>query len=205
MRIHLTVAMVVLVGEALWGQGNVQRTPLVGTALSCGKTGTTGGLASGTDLQRYDIPTSQYPYAMCNDGSNAIFYFRPFQGEANRNRWVIFLQGGGSCSSANDCANRWCSVDTSFSSVGMSSIPAPKEGIRGNGILERRADNPLAGWNQVLVKYCSSDKWSGTAKDVIQDADDPVTGREVFYRIHFLGSQILDAAMQVLRRQKGET
>lgn len=77
-------------------------------------------------------------------------------------------------------------------------------GIRGNGILERRADNPMGGWNQVLVKYCSSDKWSGTAKDVMMDADDPVTGRGVIYRIHFLGSRILDAAVQVLRRQKGE-
>lgn len=185
-------------------QSNPQRVPLIGNVLSCGATGPTGGLGAGTDLQRYDIDTAQYPYALCNDGSNAIFYFRPFQGEANRNRWVIFLQGGGSCSSPNDCANRWCSVDTSFSSVGMSSDPAPKPGIRGNGILERRADNPLGGWNQVLVKYCSSDKWSGTAKDVLMDADHPITGQPVLYRTHFLGSRIVDAVVQILRRQKGE-
>ncbi|MFN7926203.1 MAG: pectin acetylesterase-family hydrolase [Bryobacteraceae bacterium] len=203
-RVALALGIAFSVSVFAQAQGNPQRTPLIGTALSCGATGPTGGLGAGTDLQRYDIDTNQYPYAMCNDGSKAIFYFRPFQGEANRNRWVIFLQGGGSCSSPNDCAKRWCSVDTSFSSVGMSSNPAPKPGIRGQGILERRADNPTGGWNQVLVKYCSSDKWSGTAKDVIMDADDPITGQQVFYRTHFLGSRIIDAAIQVLRRQKGE-
>ncbi len=192
-----------LLAPVLPAQVNPQRTPLIGTALSCGKTGTSGGLATGRELERYDIDTEKFPYALCNDGSNAIFYFRPFQGEANRNRWVIFLQGGGSCGSANDCANRWCSVDTSFSSIGMSSNPAPRPGINGNGILDRRPENPLGGWNQVLVKYCSSDKWSGTAKDVIMDADHPVNGQQVFYRMHFLGSRIFDAAVQVLRRQGG--
>jgi len=183
---------------------NATRTPLVGTALSCGTTGTTGGLGTGTDLQRYDIDTNNYPYALCNDGSNAVLYFRPFQGEANRNRWLIFLQGGGSCGNANDCANRWCSVDTNFSSIGMSTIPAPGPGINGNGILNRRADNPIGGWNLVLIKYCSSDKWSGTARDVILDADDPKTGAPVLIRMHFLGSRIVDAAIQVLRQAKGE-
>lgn len=204
MPLALAILGIAAVSRPSPAQGTPQRTPLIGTVLSCGATGSTGGLGAGSDLQRYDIDTIQYPYALCNDGSNAIFYYRPFQGEVNRHRWVIFLQGGGSCSSPNDCANRWCGVDTNFSSVGMSSGPAPKAGIRGNGIFERRADNPLGGWNQILVKYCSSDKWSGTSKDVLMDADDPISGRPVLYRTHFLGSRILDAAIQILRRQKSE-
>ncbi|MBI4908543.1 MAG: hypothetical protein HY820_33295 [Acidobacteria bacterium] len=179
------------------------RTPLVSEALKCGKVGTAGSLANGMELQRHNLDTTRYPNALCNDGSNAIFYYRPYQGAVNRNRWVIQLQGGGSCGSANDCANRWCSVDTNFSSVGMSSNPAPKVGINGNGILERRADNPMGAFNHVLVKYCSSDKWSGTARDTIVDADDPVTGAPVTMRLHFLGSRILDAAIGTLRQAGG--
>jgi len=186
---------------AIWAQA---RTPLVSEALKCGKVGTAGGLANGSELQRHDIDTARYPNAICNDGSNAIFYYRPYQGAVNRNRWVIQLQGGGSCGSANDCANRWCSVDTAFSSVGMSTNPAPKVAINGNGIMERRADNPMGGFNQVLVKYCSSDKWSGTARDLIVDTDDPVSGAPVTMKIHFLGSRIVDATVSTLRQIGGK-
>jgi len=133
---------------------------------------------------------------MCNDGSPAIFYYRPATAATARNKWVIYLQRGGSCPNANACANRWCSVDTNFSATGMSSKSAPKPAIRdGGGIFEQRADNPVGTWNHVLVKYCSSDTWSGTAKDMLLDADDPLAKTPVLIRMHFLGSRILDATL----------
>ncbi len=196
----MTALLLVAASHGLYAQG---RTPMISEVLKCGKVGTAGSLGAGTELQRHNLDTTRYPNALCNDGSNAIFFYRPYQGEANRNRWVIQLQGGGSCGSPDDCAKRWCSVDTNFSSVGMSSNPAPRTGINGNGILERRADNPMGGFNHVLVKYCSSDKWSGTARDSIVDADDPLTGDPVTMKIHFLGSRILDATIATLRQTGG--
>ena len=179
--------------------------PLISDVLTCGREGKAGNLGPGTELQRYTFDAAEYPLALCNDGSPAIFYYRPFQGAANRDRWVIQLQGGGSCATANDCAKRWCSVDTNFSMVGMSSNPAPKLAIDGRGILERRADNPMGNFNQVYVKYCSSDMWSGAIKDELVEAADPITGEPLVMRLHFLGSRIVDAAVSVLRRQGGKT
>ncbi|MBM3739842.1 MAG: hypothetical protein FJW39_29105 [Acidobacteria bacterium] len=179
--------------------------PLISTALNCGRAGTAGSLPDGTDLQRHDIDLAQYPNAMCNDGTGAAFYFRPHNGDGFADRWLIQFQGGGLCGSPADCAKRWCSVDTAFSSIGMSTSRAPRMGTSDAGISERRADNPFANWNQVLVKYCSSDLWSGTAKNLIVEAADPVTREPKVMRIHFLGSRIVDAVIATLRRQGGRT
>src|SRR5690606_25252910 len=97
-------------------------TPWIQDVLDCGTEASAGGLADGgTALQRVDLDPAIFPDAVCNDGTPGFFYFRPAGSEAARNRWVIQLQGGGSCANPSHCAKRWCSIDTAF---GMTQMTA---------------------------------------------------------------------------------
>lgn len=173
----------------------------IGEVLDCGKPASAGGLANGPDLQRVDIDLAAFPEARCNDGSAATFYVRPAATLAGSTRWVLQLQGGGSCRSPDDCARRWCSAGTNFGMTQMSSSLAPM-GIRGDGILYRGGQqaNPLADANQVFVRYCSSDGYTGRSGPVDVDARHPVTGAPVRFRIEFQGQAILDAVIATLRK-----
>jgi hypothetical protein len=174
--------------------------PLVGDVLTCGKKGEVGSLQNGTDLLRVEVDTAKFPNALCNDGSTATFFARVSGNPAARNRWLIELSGGGTCRTPADCAARWCSADTNFGMQQMTSKLLPAAGTTGAGITERIAANPLGDWNHVYVPYCSSDDWSGTARDVVLVTKDPVTQGDVTFRMHFLGGSILDAVVAMLRR-----
>src|SRR5688572_12813266 len=75
-------------------------------ALSCGRPGEAGGLAAGTDLKRVTIDRGQYPDAVCNDATPGAFYVGRYTRDEDRNKWVIFLQGGGGCGSGQACVDR---------------------------------------------------------------------------------------------------
>lgn len=176
--------------------------PTVAEAFDdCTAPGPAGGLANGTELMRVDIDTSVFPDAVCNDGTGAVIYVRRAARAEHEARWVIQLQGGGGCQSAESCAERWCAVDTNLGARKMSNRFAPETGIRGNGILANRVDNPFAGWNQVLVYHCASDSWSGRAGAVTLEAPHPEQGGDpVSYRIYFNGGRIVEAVVDSLRR-----
>ena len=67
----------------------------INSVLPCGNVGTVGGLGAGVDLTRYTIDTSKFPNALCNDGTPGVFYYAPATRDEDRNKWFIFLQGGG--------------------------------------------------------------------------------------------------------------
>jgi hypothetical protein len=121
--------------------------------LSCGRRGEAGVLAAGTDMTRQTVDLRKYPEAVCNDATPAVFYVSPHTREEDRNKWVIFLQGGGGCGGGDECANRWCSSGTNVGMDKMSSSLS-KPSINGSGIFERRESNRFHGWNHVLVYYC---------------------------------------------------
>jgi hypothetical protein len=193
--------------------------PNISVALDCGRGmgGSGPGPANADSLQRAVIDTRAFPDAICNDGSPAAIYFRPYRGEANRNRWVINLRGGGGCGEGQSCAARWCGC------VGMRLCPATPEATytnfdRGNMISDGPASqlasgiflrgdaarpNPLGDYNQVRVVYCSSDAWAGTRRAAPLVATHPVSGAPVAYTMHFLGSRILDAVLATLRQDGG--
>ena len=165
--------------------------------LQCGKVGVAGGLGGGTDLVRATVDTRRFPEAVCNDGSPAVFYYARATTDADKNKWVIMLQGGGGCSSGQLCAQRWCSIDTNYGMDKMTST-LTKAAIRGNGILDPRPENHFGTWNRVMIFYCSSDAWSGT-KTTTQHAVSGTTA--IDYDIHFKGARIIDAVLETLRRQ----
>lgn len=193
--------------------------PNIRTALDCGRGmgGSGPGPNNAEAMQRYQVDTAAFPDAICNDGSPAAIYFRPYRGEANRNRWVINLRGGGGCGTGQACAARWCGC------TGMRVCPSTPETTytnfdRGNMVSEGPASqlasgiflrgdatrpNPIGDYNQVRVVYCSSDGWAGTRRASPLTAVHPVTGAPVAYTIHFLGARIFDAVVATLRQDGG--
>lgn len=200
--------------------------PLIGEVLTCGKRAEAGGVPRGPELERHTVDVARFPDALCNDGSTAVFYFRPYAGEANRDRWVIQLKGGGGCGGPVSCAQRWCSVLTNFGKSQMvDDINTPPLATVGaQGVLARRGDNPFGDYNHVYIQYCSADGWSGSVRDRVvdtfmpcepgatcrdgstcpgEDAGDMAglcAGEPVRFRMHLLGSRIVDAVIDTLRR-----
>lgn len=167
----------------------------ISSVLPCGKTGTVGGLGAGVDLTRYTIDTSKFPNAVCNDGTPGVFYYAPASREDDRNKWFIFLQGGGGCNDGQSCAERWCSVNTNYGMDKMtSSLTKPM--IRGDGFLGPYPENRFGTWNRVLIFYCSSDTWSGTTSGEHSASAGATT---VTFTLQFRGSQIIDAVLDTLR------
>lgn len=184
----------------------------IATALGCGTPPGVVGQAAAGELQLLPIDTTQFPDALCNDGTAPVLYYRPYRGEANRNRWSITLRGGGSCSDAESCAARWCACSPSnpcahsdyVSGFDLSNMSGGgRRGNPGNGIDSRDAanDNPLADYNQVQLIYCSSDFWIGNARGVHYTTTHPRTGEPVTYTLHFLGDRILAADLDIVRRE----
>jgi hypothetical protein len=188
--------------------------PNISEVLDCGREPGSGA-GNSNELQRYQVDTTLFPDAICNDGSAAVLYFRPYVGEANRDRWLINLNGGGGCGSGPACAARWCwcrdtegpdgcefaESTTNFSMGNMNADDRASIGATG---IFRRGDpdreNPIGGYNQVRIIYCSSDSWAGTHRAAELEAIHPTTGEPVAFSVHFLGSRILDAVLATLRR-----
>ncbi|MEZ4338821.1 MAG: pectin acetylesterase-family hydrolase, partial [Sandaracinaceae bacterium] len=181
-------------------------------ALGCASPNPVQGSTRPGSLELHEVDTTTFPDALCNDGTPAVLYFRPYRGEANRNRWVVSLRGGGGCGNGDACAGRWCGCgnpgardcpftdfDTNFNANNMSGGGSRSQD--GGGVQRRDGDpNPLADFNHVQLIYCSSDGWAGGARGVTYTVTHPVTGAEVTYTMHFLGARILDADLAILRQ-----
>jgi hypothetical protein len=167
----------------------------ISKALPCAQLGTVGGLGAGTDLTRHVVDNAKFPEAVCNDGTPAVFYYGPYSKPEDRDKWIIFLQGGGSCVDGQSCGERWCSIDTNYGYDKMSTSSS-KAQIRGVGFLNPGAENRFGSWNRVLIYYCSSDTWVGTSTRVVTASQGNVT-RE--FEIHFKGLRIVDAVLDTLR------
>jgi Pectinacetylesterase len=163
--------------------------------IPCGQQGVAGGLGTGTELTRVTVDTVTFPEAVCNDGTPAVFYYGAATKPEDRNKWIIFLQGGGACFDGQTCAQRWCSIDTNYGMDKMTtSLTKPQ--IRGVGFMNPDPQNRFGTWNRVLIFYCSSDAWNGTATRTVQATLGNATGE---FEIHFKGVRIIDAVLDTLR------
>ena len=149
--------------------------PLLLAPLLAGVPGP-AALAATQTAVRVEISAADYPNAKCNDGTQASYYLRGAgpDGAISGRKWLVFLHGGGSCKSDESCAERW--YDPSGDPDGligfhanMTTSTAPTNNFNSQGILD--ADgvdglpvpgvNPFAGFNRIMVPYCSSDTWGG--------------------------------------------
>lgn len=155
----------------------------------------------GTPMLRHTLTG---PDSQCNDGSPAVMYIRPAtawyagpqlpQQAIEPERWVIVFDGGGGCGTADECLERWCGLVTYDTAGKMSSLGAYDAIYGGAGILNRNWFlNDFAGYNHVLLHYCSSDNWVGSE---IHTGLTPSAGPA--YDIEFNGEAIVNAAFSRL-------
>ena len=150
-------------------------------ALTCG-----GANQSGARACFVDPAIDQG--ALCNDGSQPAFWVRPGSGTGAKT-WLIWLEGGGQCTSQQSCAARAKGADAHLlTSEGFTAAP-------GAGVLSASpVINPiLYNANTVLIHYCSSDDWSGGRNShAAFNPADPATWQ-------FQGRRIALAAIASLR------
>ena len=125
---------------------------------------------------KVEISATDYPHAKCNDDTQAAYYLRGASpdGAITGRKWLIFLHGGGSCSSDQACAERWYDPDAGPDGIigfhgNMTTSTAATTNFNGEGLLDfdgvdGLADpgvNPFVGFNRIMVPYCSSDSYAG--------------------------------------------
>jgi hypothetical protein len=133
-------------------------------------------------LTKLEVLNATERQAVCNDGSPAVYYFRPGQ-NLGVDKWIVFLEGGGACSAESDCLARAKSDPGRVSSKNYAD-KREAEGL----FLNSPERNPVFGeFNHVHVKYCSSDTF-------LQDRE-RVFGDQVW---QFRGAQIVPAVFEDL-------
>lgn len=143
-------------------------------ALLTGAAGPAAHAAPQTAV-RVEISAADYPYAKCNDDTQATYYLRgagPDGAVAGR-KWLVFLHGGGACTSDEACAERWYDPNASPDGFigyhgNMTASTDPTKNFNGEGLLDfdgvdsvpQGGTNPFAGFNRIMVPYCSSDSYA---------------------------------------------
>ena len=89
------------------------------------------------------------PAAVCNDGSQGIYYI---QHDPKHTKWILFLEGGGACSTRAECEERRKTKPY------FTSSRLYPETIEGRNLFD---DVYFNDHNKVLLVYCSSDFWLG--------------------------------------------
>lgn len=125
------------------------------------------GAPSLTLMQRHFVVDAADRDALCNNGSDAAYYYRPGTSD---DTWVVFLggTGGGGCPTVADCDQRWSNLPrtmaTSWIGVGGQELEIVEELAYGGILSDDPAENPhLHDANHVYVYPCSNDSWKGTA------------------------------------------
>ena len=123
-----------------------------------------------------------HPHARCNDGTPAVYYFRPATAAVGQSQWTFMLGSGGMCYDQQSCSRR-CGAGSFDVRVGRCGLlngtrTRPRNGTWA-GIFSS-SDPELRHANLLFVPYCSSDAWWANASR---------------WGMEFRGSAILQAAL----------
>jgi hypothetical protein len=177
----LLVAVCVAAGALSVGV-SAQRRGRAGGADPQGR-GRARGDLTGTPALKHEVKDAARKKAVCNDGSPAAFYLRPGK-DPDRNKWIVFLQGGGACGTDHDCSTRWKDEHNLMTSVGL-----PMRRQEPGFLSDDEKENPdFARFTLVMVHYCSSDTYAG-------DGERTVDGRLLQFRGHRIIDAVLDDLM----------
>ncbi|XP_047054248.1 pectin acetylesterase 5-like [Lolium rigidum] len=119
--------------------------------------------------------------AVCLDGTPPGYHLQRGSGDG-ANKWLVHLEGGGWCSTIEDCSNR------RMTALGSSNFMKP---IRfAAAILDSdQLQNPdFYNWNKVYVRYCDGASFSGDADGWAQDGN----------TLYFRGLNIYEAVIHEL-------
>lgn len=118
--------------------------------------------------------------AVCLDGSPAAYYLRKGWG-SGATKWLIYLEGGGWCTSLDDCVSR------AGTSQGSTTTWAAAANLSewGNELSPLPQVNPMMyNWNTVLIGSCDGGGYSSS-----KDTPSVHNGTS----LHFRGKAIIDA------------
>lgn len=154
-----------------------------------------GRTSADADLYaRAVLLTDEDPGAVCLDGSPAVLHFS--RGSSTTRGWIIHHNGGGWCTSMNDCCLR--SVTNLGTSIGQTANFLLAGGAL--GYLDRLNEtNPyMKDYNIAALHYCDGASFSGNLdqpmRNVCRGLGQPAT-------VYSRGFRILKAAFQYLARQ----
>eukprot|EP01051_Picozoa_sp_SAG22_P006812 SAG22_NODE_460_length_10218_cov_5.663109_1_plen_267_part_00 len=91
------------------------------------------------------------PLAVCNDGSEAVYYFNKATDPAKSHLWMMWLQGGDLCETESMCNQRMEDQPWLMSSNGYAETSEA-----GVGVMNKN-DPTFGGCNLAFVPYCTSD------------------------------------------------
>jgi hypothetical protein len=116
--------------------------------------------------------------ARCLDGSPAALYYSEGS-DINKNKFMIFFQGGGLCTGANLADTLESCYLRSKTGLGSSAKYPPTRDFSGQGILSGRPEeNPVFhDWSKVFVPYCDGGEHLGTRLQPI-----PYKGVDLYLR-----------------------
>jgi hypothetical protein len=155
---------------------NLDRTTLRTIAALLGALCSAASPAAPQLAARVEISPTDYPYAKCNDDTQASYYLRGAgpDGAISGRKWLLFLHGGGHCDSDAACAERWYDPDAGPDGIigyhgNMTTSTTATKDFDGEGILDddgvdgkpEPGTNPFTGFNRIMIPYCSSDRYSG--------------------------------------------
>lgn len=107
--------------------------------------------------------------ALCNDFSQAVYYMAD---SAPTDEWIIFFEGGGGCSSLQECNDRWLRYDGPGGPNPLMSSLQYTDDVIGRDLLSTNLTiNPLFhAFTRVLVPYCSQDAFLADRNNSVRDA-----------------------------------
>ncbi|CAH9084641.1 unnamed protein product [Cuscuta europaea] len=119
--------------------------------------------------------------SVCLDGSPSVYYFDQGEGQGLDN-WLIFLEGGGWCSTQSECKQR------SETKYGSSTLRDQYMDFEASLLSNDSQENPkFYNWNRVYVPYCDGSSFTGN-----MEAVDSVTN------VTYKGLRIFEATMEDL-------
>lgn len=105
--------------------------------------------------QHQSLSLHTYPEARCLDGSPGAYYFRPGSGDG-ASKVIFFMEGGGFCTSLEDCASR------AKQYLGSTMHDNPTRSMNEPYFSNIQLDNPLfCNWNYVFMRYCDGGYFAG--------------------------------------------
>ena len=100
-----------------------------------------------------------YPDAVCMDGSPGGYYHQPATAAADRDKWVIHLEGGGECNDETTCKKKMSTA------LGSSTKFHPEFQPYQLASSDPDESPVMYSWNHVFVPYCSQDIHSGQSPE----------------------------------------
>lgn len=123
----------------------------------------------------------RYPHARCLDGSPGRYYHRSGTGDG-RTKFLLFFEGGGFCTSHDDCAAR------ARSYFGSTSADPPSRRFGHSFLTDDIDANPLMwNWNAIEVRYCDGGYFSGSR---VEPAS--LAGAGIFYSGRFVLEALIE-------------